>query len=183
MPHPRQRPRLLLTAEERGYLEEVRSGQGSPGRGERAAILLAYADGESISAIARHFGVSRGKVQKLIDRVINHGLTEALEEPRNAAGRKPTITPAAKAWLLELASHKPRELGYEVPHWTMALLARHAREHGHEHGHTCMKTLANSTVSQIFARHGRRLHEIRYARPKGSGGPVAGHENPSWSDP
>jgi transposase len=134
-------------------------------------MLLAYADGDTIAGVSRQFGVSRPKVQKLIDRVIHIGLAEALEDPRNV-GRPTTITPQAQAWLLELASREPKELGYDSPWWTASLLARHGREHGLEHGHTCLGKLSHSTVGRIFARHGRRLHEIRYARPKGSRGEV-----------
>jgi len=176
--HPRQRPRLLLTQEERELLEGVKQSGGAPGRIERASMVLAYADGETISAISRHFDVSRPKVQKLIDRVIELGLVEALEDPRNA-GRSTTVTPAAQAWLLELASREPQELGYDSPWWTSTLLAQHGRDHGHEHGHTCLKTLSHSTVTRIFKRHGVSFHEIRYARPKGSQGAIPGHKNPT----
>ena len=42
-------------------------------------------------------------------------------------GKEPTITAGAKAWVVDLACCKAKELGYPHELWTTRLLARHAR--------------------------------------------------------
>jgi hypothetical protein len=42
--------------------------------------------------------------------------------------RGPTITAETKAWVVDLACRKAKELGYPHELWTTRLLARHARE-------------------------------------------------------
>jgi hypothetical protein len=47
-------------------------------------------------------------------------------------GKEPTNTAEAKAWVIDLACHKAKELGFPHELWTTRLLACHAREHGHK---------------------------------------------------
>jgi hypothetical protein len=57
-------------------------------------------------------------------------------------GKEPTITAEAKAWVVDLACRKVKELGYPHELWTTRLLARHAREHGPAEGRPCLAKLA-----------------------------------------
>ena len=64
MPFVRQRPDLDLSEEDRAYLEKIRASRvESHARVQRAEILCAYADGESIYSIARRLGISRPCVE------------------------------------------------------------------------------------------------------------------------
>ena len=49
---------------------------------------------------------------------------------RPRPGREATITAEAKAWVVDIACRKAKDLGYPHESWTTRLLARHAREHG-----------------------------------------------------
>jgi hypothetical protein len=60
-----------------------------------------------------------------------------------------TITAEAKAWIVNIACRKAKELGYPHEVWTTRLLARHAREHGPAEGHTCLAKLAQGTLCNI----------------------------------
>jgi len=82
-------------------------------------MLLAYREDPSLFAVGRALGV----------RAVAYGELAALDD-RPRPGKEPTITAEAKAWLVDLACRKAKELGYPHELWTTRLLARHAREHG-----------------------------------------------------
>ncbi len=162
MPVKRQRPGLELTDEQRSTLTVVsRSRTDEQRRVERAQILLAYAEGESIAAIVRRLGTYRRKVERLVDKALELGPLAALDDLKRR-GRPAEITPEARAWLLALACEKPKELGYSYELWTTELLARHAREHCREAGHPSLARLSRGTVSKILNRNDLRPHKVRY---------------------
>jgi len=162
MPAKRQRPRLNLTDEQRSTLTMVsRSRTDEQRRVERAQILLAYAENESIAAIVRRLGTYRRKVERLVDKALELGPVAALDDLKRR-GRPAAITSEARAWLLALACEKPKELGYSYELWTTELLARHAREHCREAGHPSLARLSRGTVSKILNRNDLRPHKVRY---------------------
>lgn len=162
MPVQRQKPGLILTEEQREILTRVSvSRSDQQRRVERARILVAFADGESISSICRRLGTYRRKVERLVDKALELGPLAALDDLQRR-GRPTEITPEARAWLLSLACQKPKALGYSYELWTTELLARHAREHCREHGHPSLAQLARGTVSKILSRNELRPHRVRY---------------------
>lgn len=162
MPFKRQRPDLVLTKQEREELSRLSRSRTEPAaRVERAAMLLAYATNESVSSIARTMQTNRPRVERCIDKALALGVMTALADlPR--AGRHPEITPASRAWLIDLACQKPKELGYSYELWTTALLAKHAREHCEASGHPSLAKLSRGTVSKILSKSDVRPHKIRY---------------------
>ena len=162
MPVQRQKPDLVLTEEQRGVLTRVSSSRSDQQRRvERARILVAFADGESISGICRRLGTYRRKVERLVDKALALGPLAALDDLQRS-GRPTQITPQARAWLLSLACQKPKALGYSYELWTTDLLARHAREHCRGEGHPSLAQLARGTVSKILNRRELRPHKVRY---------------------
>ena len=83
-------------------------------------------------------------------------------DDRPRPGREPTITLAAKAWLVSLACRKAKDLGYPHELWTTRLLASHAREHGPAQGHACLAHLAQGTVCKILDQEEVKPHKVRY---------------------
>jgi Homeodomain-like domain len=77
-------------------------------------------------------------------------------------GKEPTITDAARAWVVSLACQKPRGLGYPHELWTTRLLARHVRETAETAGHPCLRRLAQGTVCKILDQHDVQPHKVRY---------------------
>src|SRR5262249_53125264 len=77
-------------------------------------------------------------------------------------GRKPTITAEAKAWVVNLACRKAKELGYPHELWTTRLLAAHVREHGPREGHGCLGKLAQGTLCIILNEQEIKPHKVRY---------------------
>lgn len=162
MPVKSQRARLKLDEEDREHLETVSVSYTAPAAHvERAKILLAYADGETVSAIARTLGTNRPKVERTIDRALRFGPRVALDDlPRS--GRPRQITDEARAWVVALACQKPRELGYPEELWTMRRLAEHIRGHCEEEGHPSLRQVGRGTVFKILSEHEVRPHKIRY---------------------
>ncbi len=72
MPFKSRRSPLVLDAASREELVRFSRSRGEPGhRSERARILLAYADGESVSSIARRMGTNRPKVERSVARALD----------------------------------------------------------------------------------------------------------------
>jgi hypothetical protein len=60
------------------------------------------------------------------------------------------ITQQARAWLIDLACRKAKELGYPHEVWTTGLLAKHARTYGPASGHICLARVAQGTVCKML---------------------------------
>jgi transposase len=162
MPFQRKRPKLVLGDELRAKLESmIKSRTEKAGRIERAKILLAYAGNQSVSSIARMLSTNRPKVERCIDKALQLGVLAALDDlPRS--GKKPRVSPEARAWLISLACQKPKELGYSLELWTTNLLAQHCRKHCNEAGHPSLANISRGTVSKILRKNVVRPHKITY---------------------
>src|ERR1700738_3420065 len=69
---------------------------------ERARMLLAYRKDPSFFAVGRTLGVHHQTVQRCVERAVAYGPLAALDD-RARPGKEPTITAAAKVWLVDLA--------------------------------------------------------------------------------
>jgi len=139
----------------------ARWGTEPASRVERARMLLAYREDPSFLAAGRALGMHHQTVQRCVERAVAYGALAALDD-RPRPGKEPTITAEAKAWLVDLACRKAKELGYPHELWTTRLLARHAREHGPAVGHDCLARLAQGTVCKILNRQELKPHKVRY---------------------
>jgi hypothetical protein len=68
----------------------------------------------------------------------------------------------AKAWVVNRACRKAKELGYPHELWTTRLLARHAREQGPAEGHSCLAKLAQGTLCNILNGQEIKPDKVRY---------------------
>ena len=162
MPFQSTRAKLILSSDVRAELEKIgHSRTAAARRVERAQMLLAYADGETVSAIARRLHTNRPKVERCLNKALQFGAMAALGDLQRP-GRPRDITAEARAWLVALACRKPTELGYAEELWTMRLLAEHCRKHAPAAGHPSLARLARGTVSKILKQHELRPHKVRY---------------------
>jgi transposase len=143
-------------------LEAICRSRSEPAsRVERARILLAYRGNPSFFAVGRAVGVHHQTAQRCVERALAYGPMAALDDlPR--PGREPTITAEAKAWIVDLACRKAKELGYPHELWTTRLLAGHARQHGPAEGHPCLAKLAQGTLCKILNEQEIKPHKVRY---------------------
>ncbi len=158
----RQAIELALSEEDVSRLSAVARSRTEPAsRVERARMLLAYREEPSFYAVGQAVGVHHQTVQRCVERALAYGPLTALDDlPR--PGRVPTITTEAKAWVVNLACRKAKELGYPHELWTTRLLARHAREHGPQEGHLCLSKLAQGTLCNILNEQEIKPHKVRY---------------------
>jgi transposase len=158
----RQGLELAIKDEDLSRLKAIARSRTEPAsRVERARILLAYREDPSFFAVGRALGLHHQTVQRCVERAVAYSPLAALDDqPR--PGKEPTITTEAKAWLVDLACRKAKELGYPHELWTTRLLARHAREHGPRAGHDCLANLAQGTVCKILNRQEIKPHKVRY---------------------
>jgi transposase len=158
----RQAIELALSEEDVARLRAVARSRTEPAsRVERARMLLAYREEPSFFAVGQAVGVHHQTVQRCVERGVAYGPIAALDD-RQRPGREPTITAEAKAWVVNLACRKAKELGYPHELWTTRLLARHASEHGPGEGHACLGKLAQGTLCNILNEQEIKPHKVRY---------------------
>jgi transposase len=162
MAAPRRVIALAIRRKELTQLRSIaRSRTEAAARVARARMLLAYRDDPSFFAVGRALGVHHQTVQRCVERAIADGALAALEDSARP-GREPVITVEARAWLVDLACRKAKELGYPHEVWTTRLLAEHAREHGPLVGHACLSDLVQGTVCKILDAEDVKPHKVRY---------------------
>lgn len=162
MPFQSQRAALELSDETRARLESIsRSRSEAVHRVERAQMMLSYADGSTLSSIARSLHTNRPKVERCIDKALQLGALAALADaPRS--GRPAQIPAEARVWVVSLACQKPKDLGHPEELWTTRLLAEHVHANCHAAGHSSLARLGRGTVSKILASQSLRPHKITY---------------------
>ena len=162
MAAPRKEIELSIAATDLIELEAIaRSRTEWACRVQRARILLAYRNTPSTYAVGEAIGVTHQTVQRCLDRAVGFGVMAALDDsPR--PGKEPTITEAARAWVVSLACQKPKEVGYPHELWTTRLLARHVRENAEVAGHRCLTRLAQGTVCKILGQREVQPHKMCY---------------------
>src|SRR6266576_1668611 len=158
----RQVIELAMSDEEIGRLGLIaRSRSESASRVERAQMLLANRQKPSFFAVGQELGQHHQTVQRCVERALAYGPLAALDD-RPRPGREPTITVEAKAWVVNIACRKAKELSYPHEVWTTRLLARHVRERAPAEGYTCLAKLAQGTLCNILNEQEIKPHKVRY---------------------
>jgi transposase len=141
MPFISRRARLNLTDEDTIWLERLaQSRTESAARVQRAQMVLRYAQGQTVSAIAAAFKTNRPKVERCVSKALELGVRAAMRD-LPGRGRRRSIMEEDKTWIVDLACQKPKDLGYAQELWTTRLLAKHIRKHCVEGGHPQLRTL------------------------------------------
>lgn len=162
MPFQRTKPSLTLTGDVAQMLRRLCNSRSEPAhRVERARMLAAYAEGESVAAISRRFHTNRMKVDRCVNRALQIGVEASLDD-LPGRGKRPKISQEARTWVLALACQKPKDLGYSYELWTTRLLAAHVRRHCKAAGHPSLSRIARGTISKILTKSHIRPHKISY---------------------
>lgn len=162
MPFVSRRAKLILSEPDESWLKRVSQSRSEPvAQVERAQILLRYSRGETVSAIAAALDTNRPKVERTLAKALELGVRVALKD-LPGRGRPARLEEAAKAWVVNLACQKPKDLGYAQELWTTRLLAKYVRQHGAAAGHPSLAQLGRGTVSKILRAHPVRPHKIEY---------------------
>jgi len=162
MPRKSQKAKLILGTEQKEQLQKTSQSRKAPIREvQRANILLRYSEGMPITEIESMIQVSRPTIYKWIEKALALGIEEGLKDKYHRP-KEPVITEEAKAWVINLACKKPKDLGYAAEIWTRKALAEHARKYGPESGHDCLKKAAKATIQRILEEHPIRPHKMAY---------------------
>ena len=162
MPFVSRRAQLRLGTSEIEMLTTLsQSRSESAGRVQRAAMLLRYHAGDTVSEIARALHTNRPRVERCVSKALDLGAAQALVD-LPGRGRRPVMTAEARAWVVSLACQKPKHLGYAQELWTTRLLAQHVRNHCAAVGHPSLAKLGRGTVSKILRANQVHPHKIRY---------------------
>ena len=162
MPFTSKRSKIQLTVKELEVLTSIsKSRTEAKSRVERAQMILAYANEESINSIAKTLNTNRPRVERTIDRATGFGILTALNDlPRK--GTTPKITKEARVWFLSIACTKPKELGLASEFWTYEALGKYIRDTCHHAGHPSLEKISKGTVSKILAKSDVKPHKISY---------------------
>ena len=162
MPFVSHRAHLMLNPDEVQMLTALsQSRTEASGRVQRASILLRYYAKATVSEIAKSLGTNRPRIERCLSKALEFGVTQALAD-LPGRGRRPVMTPEARAWVVSLACQKPKDMGYAQELWTTRLLAQHIREQATAAGHPSLAKLGRGTVSKILTANQVRPHKIQY---------------------
>ena len=162
MTRPTARAPLVLNDEQRSMLRERAGSRTAPQREvERAKVLLAYVEGKSPTQIQRMLGISRPTIYKCIDKALAAGPAAGLKD-RYHRPYAPQINEAAKAWVIDLACRKPKDLDLAAELWTLSALAGYVATHANEAGFPRLARAGKSTVWRILDAHELKPHRVRY---------------------
>jgi len=166
MPFISTREKIKLSKGEKTKLEAIsKSRTESKSKIERATMLLAYSEDNTISSIARKLHTNRPRVERLIDKALSYGALTALGDlPRKGAPDK--ITGKAKAWFISIACAKPKDLGLASEFWTTSQLAKYARDNCKKAGYPSLEKLSKGTVSKILSKSDIKPHKMSYYTEK-----------------
>lgn len=154
--------KLVLTAEEKQYLDELRQSRTVAVRdAQRAQILWRYHAGETVSQISRALSTTRKSVLKWIDKALQLGVKAGIQDTPHKP-REAVITDNAKAWVVHLACCKPKELGYAAELWTRSALAWHVRQEAVRAGFPALAKAGKATVQRILAAQALQPHKVKY---------------------
>ncbi|HEY6290139.1 MAG TPA: IS630 family transposase [Terriglobia bacterium] len=142
---PRKVPTLLMNPSQEQQIREWLSAHGTPQQvALRCRIVLAAAQGQADSAIARQVGTNRKTVTLWRARVAQKGLP-CLWEVAPGRGRRPTYGPEKIKALVE-ATLQTKPAG--MTHWSCRLMAK-------------AQGLSKSTVSNIWRSHQVKPHRVK----------------------
>jgi hypothetical protein len=155
-------PKLALSAEQLSELQQLsQSRTASVREVQRARILCSYHAGGTVTGISQAMEITRKSVRKWIDKALAMGAEAALKDAYHRP-RAPVITEQARAWVVNLACSKPKELGYAAELWTRSLLAQHVRREALRAGHPSLTRAAKATVQRILAEQPLHPERVRY---------------------
>ncbi len=153
---------LNLSETERTYLETVtRARTAQAQRVRRAKILLFKANGESVDAIADKLDMNRNSILLCLRKYREGGVEYALSDAPGR-GRKPEISDDERAWIIDIACHKPTDYGYAAETWTQSKLTAHIQKASEMAGYPRLSTLSKSSVQRILSEAGIKPFKIRY---------------------
>jgi transposase/DNA-binding CsgD family transcriptional regulator len=162
MARPTARAALVLSSEERTHLSQLAGSRTAARREvERASMLLAFADGKLPTQIGRLLGVSRPTIYKCIDKALAAGVSTALKDKYHRP-YAPEITEAAKAWVIDLACRKPKDLGFAAELWTLSALTDYVTKNASGAGFERLTRSGKATIWRILDAHELKPHRVRY---------------------
>ena len=162
MPFISRRAALSLADVDKAWLDQLAQSRTEPiAHVQRAQILLRYAEGQTISAVAQALHTNRPRVERCVAKALELGVRAALRD-LPGRGRRRSMSDEDRTWVIDLACQKPKDLGYAQELWTTRLLAKHIRSRCVEAGHPQLQKLGRGTVSKILAAHPVKPHKIQY---------------------
>ncbi len=119
---------IVLDADERTELAWLES-EAPPAVARRARIVLLYARGLTLSAVARSLGVDRATARRWIRRFAEQGL-RGLAHPSGGQARKRRFEQNLRDAVVRVALTDPRDLSEDFDSWSLRRLQGHLLRRG-----------------------------------------------------
>ena len=140
------RAALTLAPEQRTILQTLAASQTAPVREvQRARVLLGYAAGLSITQLQRQLGLSRPMIYRCVDKALAAGVQMGLKDKYHRP-HEPEITQEARAWVISVASTKPKDHGLAAELWSLSALLKFVSQGTQAAGHPRLANVGKSTV-------------------------------------
>ncbi len=138
--------RKLSEDEARRLQRIVRRGAKDIVTWRRATVVLASAQGQKVSVIARLVQTSDDRVREMIRNFNEAGMDSLF--PKWSEGRPATFTPKVRARICRIARQRPEKFGLPFTTWSVAKLRDHLVKR------RVVKTISKERLRQILAEEG-----------------------------
>lgn len=181
-------PTLTLTPRQRAELERLARHTDDADQLRRVNALLALADGQGASAVARNQRVGRSTLYEWVARFEEHRRKDlhAATTTRTAPGRSRELRDRVVARVGELMGKAPGDFGYRHTNWTTeSLLDRLGKEEVEASDSTVRRALHEAGYRRERPRFvlSRRSPNWRQAKGGSRGASRTGGGRPSCSPP
>lgn len=158
-------PTLSLTARERAALDRLARSTRDAAQPRRVTSLLALADGQPATAVARAQRVGRSTLYEWVGRFEGYRRRDlhAATTTRTAPGRGRDLRDRVQMRVAELLGQAPGGFGFRHTHWTTGLLIEQLRREG--------IAASDSTVRRAVHEAGYRWRRPRF---------VLSRRSPTW---
>lgn len=148
---PKRNELRPFTPEERRDLEKLsRSRKAAQQHVERAIILLRYATGEPVAAIAAAVQRRPETIWKVVKRFNQRGMASLQDIPRS--GRPVTYGEEERGRMIATAKTHPQHLGLSYGHWTLDRLTEYVN-------HQLQLPISRSQLGAILEQEGLKWYQ------------------------
>ncbi len=115
----------------------------------------------SFDEIALRLGVNKRTVRLCVSKYKEGGIDAALHDVQHS-GRPPEISDDDRAWIIDIACQRPKDLGHSQELWTIKTLHEHIQKYAEKAGYPRLKTVAKSTIQKLHKHNDIKPFKIKY---------------------
>ena len=156
--------KITISEEDKEYLHSiVRSNSSLTLVSQKAWALLLREKGVPINVIIDIVGLTREKISYCIAKLQKEGVKNAIHDaPKRGRSKGSDFSNEEKAWVVNIVSQRPINVGFPAEIWTYTRLTKYINEKAKEEGFARLATISRTSIVNILRQAGLQPKRIRY---------------------